>query len=74
MQLFAGIESVPTLADLRKTDAASTLALTEAIVMQGVAPLPRGLMYVSAVHTDADIEATTRALGAAIEAYARRRA
>ena len=71
VQLFAGVESVPTLADLPKTNPAGTLALTEAMVMQGIAPLPRGLMYLSAAHTDDDIDRTTRALDEAITAYAR---
>jgi glutamate-1-semialdehyde 2,1-aminomutase len=73
VQLFAGAESVPALPDIVRTNAADTLALTEAIVMQGIAPLPRGLMYVSAAHTEDDIEATTLGIDAAIEALARKR-
>ena len=72
VQLFAGAESVPTLPDIARTSAAGTLTLTEAMVMQGIAPLPRGLMYVSAAHSEADIETTTRALDAAIDVLARR--
>ena len=72
VQLFAGTGSVPTLGDLPRTNARETLALTEAMVMQGVAPLPRGLMYVSAAHTDEDIETTLGALDAALDALARR--
>ena len=61
-----GVESVPTLRDLAQDDKERTLAFTEAMVMQGVAPLPRGLMYVSAAHTEADIERTLIALTTAI--------
>ena len=64
---------MPALPDIVRTNAADTLALTEAIVMQGIAPLPRGLMYVSAAHTEDDIEATTLGIDAAIEALARKR-
>jgi glutamate-1-semialdehyde aminotransferase len=34
-----------------------------------VATLPRGVMYLSTAHTDADVELTLRALTAAIEAF-----
>lgn len=66
VQLFAGTTAVPTLRDLGKVDKERTLDLTSALVEHGVAPLPRGMMYVSTAHTDADIERTLAALTVAI--------
>ena len=71
VQLFAGAVSVPTLADLARVDKERTLDLTELLVKHGVAPLPRGLMYLSTAHTDEDIEVTMKAMRAAIAAFAR---
>ena len=59
----------PTLADLARVDKDRTLDLTGALrrARRGV-PLPRGMMYLSAAHSDADIAATLVALTGAIEA------
>ncbi len=70
VQLFAGAAEVPTLRDLAVVDKNRTLDLTGALVERGVAPLPRGMMYLSAAHTDADIERTLTALTAAITSLA----
>jgi glutamate-1-semialdehyde 2,1-aminomutase len=70
VQLFAGAEAVPTLADLPRADKERTLELTGLLVQRGVAPLPRGMMYLSTAHTDEHIELTLRALSGAIEALA----
>ena len=70
VQLFGGVDAVPTLPDIVRTNAAQTLALTEALVLQGIAPLPRGLMYVSAAHTDEDVDSTLTAIDAAFDALA----
>jgi len=70
VQLFAGAGPITTLADLARVDKDRTLDLTSALVLRGVAPLPRGMMYLSAVHSDADIAATLQALTGAIEAIA----
>lgn len=70
VQLFAGTAAVPALRDLAQVDKQRTLDLTSALVDRGVAPLPRGMMYVSAAHTDADIERTLGALTAAISTLA----
>ncbi|MCC7041443.1 MAG: aspartate aminotransferase family protein [Burkholderiales bacterium] len=66
VQLFAGVSAVPTLRDLARVDKERTLTLTAALVEHGVAPLPRGMMYVSSAHTDADLARTLEALTAAI--------
>lgn len=70
VQLFAGVKSVPALRDLAHVDKDRTLDLTSALVDRGVAPLPRGMMYVSAAHTDADIERTLVTLTGAITSLA----
>ena len=50
-----------------------TLELTGLLVQRGVAPLPRGMMYLSTAHTDEHIALTLQALSGAIEALARTR-
>jgi glutamate-1-semialdehyde 2,1-aminomutase len=72
VQLFAGASSVPTLSYLGVVDRESTLELTGALVERGVAALPRGMMYLSAAHTDDDIALTLKALTGAIAAQAQR--
>ncbi|MEO8507053.1 MAG: hypothetical protein ABI593_05440 [Betaproteobacteria bacterium] len=71
VQLFAGANSIPTLAALERVDKDATLRLTELLVRNGVSPLPRGLMYLSTAHDDEDIDLTLRALRVAIETFAR---
>ena len=73
LQLFAGAESVPALADLAKVDKEGTQDLTGLLVKHGVATLPRGLMYLSTAHSDEDIALTMKALSAAIAEFARER-
>jgi glutamate-1-semialdehyde 2,1-aminomutase len=69
VQIFAGAEAIPTLADLPKVDRERTVDFTALLLRPGVATLPRGVMYLSTAHTDADVELTLRALTAAIEAF-----
>jgi glutamate-1-semialdehyde 2,1-aminomutase len=71
VQLFAGARSVVSLADLGRVDREHTLELTGALLERGIAALPRGMMYLSAAHTDDDIAATLDALGAAIATVVR---
>jgi glutamate-1-semialdehyde 2,1-aminomutase len=66
--LFAGAKSVPLLSDLARVDKEQTLRLTGLLVERGIAPLPRGMMYLSAAHTDDDIALTVHALSDAIVA------
>jgi len=66
VQLFAGASSVPSLSDLSAVDKERTLDLTGALIERGVAALPRGMMYMSAAHTDDDIARTLDALTGAI--------
>ena len=73
VQLFAGTSDVPTLADLAQIDKDATLELTARLLGQGVATLPRGIMYLSTAHSDVDVERTLAALTAVIESFARDR-
>jgi glutamate-1-semialdehyde 2,1-aminomutase len=68
VQLFAGTDAIRSLADLGSVDKERTLDLTGALLLHGVATLPRGMMYLSAAHTESDIDATLTALSEAIEA------
>jgi glutamate-1-semialdehyde 2,1-aminomutase len=67
LQLFAGATEVPTVRDLQRVDGERTLDLTSELLRQGVYSIPRGLMYLSAAHTDMQIERTERSLVAALE-------
>jgi glutamate-1-semialdehyde 2,1-aminomutase len=71
VQLFAGADAVPTLAELPHVDKNRTLDFTALLLRHGVATLPRGVMYLSTAHTDEDVDVTLRALTAATEAFAR---
>ncbi len=71
VQLFGGVTDVATLQALPNVSKEQTLCLTELLVRRGVATIPRGLMYVSTAHTDADIDTTLQALSTSIEALAR---
>ncbi len=70
VQLFAGTDSVPTLAELERVDRERTLDFTALLLRHGVAALPRGVMYLSTAHTDDDVDVTFRALTATIAAFA----
>ena len=71
LQLFAGARELRGIADLDRTDRDGTLRLTESLLRDGVQAIPRGLMYVSAAHGEAEIEATVAALTRALAALGR---
>ncbi len=70
LQLFGGVRGLSGIADLHQVDKAATLRLTEALLRRGVQAIPRGVMYVSAAHGDAEIEATMGAITGALRAVA----
>lgn len=70
MQIFLGLEQVSGLADLARIDRPATAAFCGELLMAGVQTISRGLMYLSAAHSDADIELTKAAFGRAIMASA----
>ncbi len=70
VQLFAGVTQMKGMADLSQVDRSLTLCLTSKLLQQGIFTLPRGLMYVSAVHSDDDLAFTKQAVSTAIEHFA----
>ena len=69
LQLFGGVRALAGLQELGRVDTAATLALTGALVCRGVHAIPRGMMYVSAAHSEAEIETTLAALTGAIACF-----
>lgn len=62
-QLFYGLE-VPAknVEEMRKSDSAALIELTRGLLSRGVYALPRGLWFISAMHSSADIERIGEAL------------
>jgi glutamate-1-semialdehyde 2,1-aminomutase len=69
LQLFAGLRHLCGLNDLASVDRDGVLALTGALLCRGVQAIPRGLLYLSAAHGEAEIEATMRAITGALRHY-----
>lgn len=74
LQVYLGTDRVDTLADLRKVDQEATQNFCGDLLVNGVQLLPRGLMYLSTVLTDADIADTKAAISAAVAEAAQRAA
>lgn len=72
LQLFMGLDTLSGLSDVSRIDREATIEFTADLLGQGVQTLPRGLMYLSAVHADADIAATKDAFATAIDRRAAR--
>lgn len=70
IQIFTGVRQMARIGDLAGADRGRIVKLTEKLLLNGLMPLPRGLMYLSAAHTDADIEKTMHALSKGLHAYA----
>lgn len=66
LQLFAGVERVDRISTLGSVDMPATRRLVGHLTRHGIMTMPTGRMYLSAVHTDADIAATAEAFDAAI--------
>ena len=69
LQLFAGLRRLAGLNDLASVDREGVLVLTGALLCQGVQTIPRGLMYLSAAHGEAEIEMTMRAITSTLRQY-----
>ena len=69
LQLFAGVRRLAGLNDLASVDRDGVLVLTGALLCRGVQTIPRGLMYLSTAHDEAEIEATMRAITGALQHY-----
>jgi len=70
VQLFAGVNQMDGMAGLAKVDRSLVLCLTSKLLQQGIYTLPRGLMYVSSVHSDGDLAFTKQAISTAIAHFA----
>ena len=66
IQLFSGVRQLDDIAELGGADKVAVLKVTEALVLNGLNPLPRGLMYLSMAHTDQDIANTKIAFSRAL--------
>ncbi|WP_338628751.1 aspartate aminotransferase family protein [Yersinia intermedia] len=72
LQIFTGIEQVATINDSRRADKTLTLQFTAELVRLGINPLPRGLMYISAAHTEKQIAMTMQAISGAMKNFRQR--
>ncbi|RGE16300.1 aspartate aminotransferase family protein [Leucobacter sp. wl10] len=70
LQFFVSERPITRLTDLIGLDKDRILEFSEQLVRRGVITLPRGLMYLSTEHTDADIEATISAFDDALSSLA----
>lgn len=70
LQLFAGTSAVRTVQELWTVDIPMTLALTSHMLRYGIHMVARGLMYLSSVHTQTDIEVTKAAIRSSLERLA----
>ncbi len=70
VQIFTGLRSIAAFSDIAKTDKELTLAFTAELLRFGVFTLPRGLIYLSAAHTERDIAVTKTAITSAMERFA----
>lgn len=67
VQVFAGVRGLAGIGELGRVDTQATRALTGAMLRRGVHAIPRGMMYLSAAHGEAEVAATLEALTGAIE-------
>ena len=74
LQLFGGVRGLAGLHEVDRVDMEFTHALTEALLYRGVHTIPRGVMYLSAAHGEAEIDATLAALTGAMFAVRQARA
>jgi glutamate-1-semialdehyde 2,1-aminomutase len=70
LQLFAGVDRMERFADIAHADRERVLRFTGEMLRAGALALPRGLMYVSTAHGEAELSATRAAITAAMEAFA----
>ena len=69
LQIFGGVREMARMNDLVKVDPDKTLAFTAELLRAGIFTLPRGLMYLSAVHNDAEIAETKAAISIAMDRF-----
>lgn len=69
LQFFVADRPIERLSQLVGLDRNETLEFSELLVQRGIITLPRGLMYFSTEHGDAEIDATIAAFASAIDAF-----
>lgn len=69
MQIVVAGQPVTALSDSAFVDREATLRFTAALLREGIFTLPRGLCYLSTVHTDDDIERTEAGIATAMGRY-----
>ncbi|WP_256829694.1 aspartate aminotransferase family protein [Ornithinimicrobium faecis] len=69
LQVFVSPSPVERLTDTIGLDKEAVLELSGLLVERGVMTLPRGLMYLSVEHTEADIDDTIWAFESALDAF-----
>ena len=72
IQVFLGAEDIARFADLPRADFEATKRFAAALLLAGVQIIPRGLLYLSAAHSDRDIEDTEAVIDSALAAVAER--
>lgn len=72
LQIFLGMSQVTGLSDIARIDRAGTAAFMGELLVNGVYAISRGLMYMSAAHTDDDLARTKDAFSRTIAATAAR--
>ena len=70
LQLFGGVAGVDSMAELPRIDRTVTARITEELLYRGVQAIPRGVMYLSAAHGEAEIEATLNAITGTLQQLA----
>jgi glutamate-1-semialdehyde 2,1-aminomutase len=70
LQLFAGVERMESFSDVARADRDLVLRFTGEMLRAGALALPRGLMYLSTAHGDAELAVTRAAITAAMEGFA----
>lgn len=68
LQIFMNTPQVQSLSDTALVDRKATAAFAEQLLIRNVQIIPRGLMYLSTAHSDADMEDTKAAMTAAVAA------
>ncbi len=69
VQLFAGVSEMKNLHDITASAKQQTRRFTAELLGLGIHTLPRGLMYLSTAHTEADIAETKKAITGAIDCF-----
>lgn len=70
VQVFFGATDITSFAAVARADFAATRQFAAELLLAGVQIIPRGLLYLSAAHSDADVSETVTAIDSALAAVA----